>query len=74
MASREWQEQFRKECIEDRDKYLKWAGMLEEGVFHLHHNNVDISADWAKRNRQIAQEMDDLIQMIDADLRTEGQS
>ena len=70
MSSKDWRVKFREWCVEERDQSLRSAEMLENGTLRLHSNHVDISADWAKRNRRIAQEMDDLIGKIDEDIRT----
>jgi hypothetical protein len=72
VSSEKWRADFREWCIKERDQHLQSAEMLESGVFRLSENYVDISADWAKRNRQIAQEMDDLIAKIDEDIRSVG--
>jgi hypothetical protein len=69
VTSESWKMEFRDWCTEERDRSLRSAEMLESGVFRLSENYIDISADWAKRNRKIAQEMDDLVAKIDEDIR-----
>jgi len=68
MASHEWIEEFREWCIRERDKSLESAGLLESGRLTLHSNHVDVSSEWAERNRRIAREMDDLIAKIEKDI------
>lgn len=69
VSKEKWREDFRQWCVDERDHSLRSAELLESGVFSLQHNYVNVSADWAKRNREIAREMDELICKIDEDMK-----